>query len=651
MVERKILQITNHNHLNKNNYLAQRVNEIPNCPGCYLMKDKDDRILYIGKSKCLRSRVRSYFRNSKELSPRIDLMIRQVVDIEIIVTDNEAEALVLESNLIKSHQPYFNVLLKDDKKYPYLCITWSEKYPRIFITRRRRQRRTGDRFYGPYVDVGLLRRSLFLVKRVFPLRQRPLPLYKNKTCLNYSIKRCPGVCQELITPDEYQRTLKKVEMVFQGRSEELISLLKKQMEQYSNKMEYEKAAKVRDQLNGLKDLTSEQKMSVPDSAVSRDVIALSANQSIASIQLFQMRGGKLVGRLAFTSELFDSNFGLLLQRIIEEYYSNVQPVEIPPELIIQYPIPQSTLITNWLSDLRGRKVKLNCPKVKQKADLIALVEKNAKLELERSTRSTEIQELALEDLAQLLQLINIPKRIEGYDISHIQGSDAVGSQVVFIDGLAAKQHYRKYIIKDPHILIGHSDDYLSLKEVIRRRFKKWSRLKEEGVSLDEVRSISNSKLITQGYNDWPDLIMIDGGKGQLAAVTNELRTLGLEDEVNICSLAKRNEEVYIPALKSSLDSEPNQLGVQLLRRVRDEAHRFALNFHRQKRTQRMRTSALADIPGLGPKRIKDLLNHFNSIDSIQLASIDELSKANGLGKSVAKEVWKYFHTDSTHKQN
>ncbi len=630
--------------------LNQRVKEIPTEPGCYLMKDKEDRLLYIGKSKSLRNRVKSYFSRKNELSPRISLMVRQIVDIEIIVTDNEAEALVLESNLIKTHQPYFNILLKDDKKYPYLCITWSDKYPRIFITRRRRQRNIKDRFYGPYVDVGQLRKSLFLVKQVFPLRQRSIPLYKDRTCLNYSINRCPGVCQQLITPEDYQKILKKVEMVFQGRSHELIDLLKKQMATFADHMDYENAAKVRDQLKGLNELTLEQKMTIPDSTISRDVIGLSANEKIASIQLFQMRGGKLVGRLGFTSQILIGGYGYVLQKVIEEHYSNVQSIEIPPELIVQFPLPKAALITSWLSELRGRKVKITCPKVKQKAELVSLVVKNADLELQRSNRSQEIYQLALEDLSQLLDTTTTPRRIEGYDISHIQGSDAVGSQVVFIDGIPAKQHYRKYIIKNKNVYSGHSDDYMSLAEVIRRRFRKWSRLKAEGHSLDKVRSLSSTTLLTQGYNDWPDLVVIDGGKGQLSTVIKELVNLGLEEEITVCSLAKKNEEVFLPGLSKPLDSEPDQLGIKLLRRLRDEAHRFAISFHRQRRSERMKTSVLADIPGMGPKRIKELLNHFKSIDAIQLATFDQILQVEGFGQTISNEIWNYFH-DETSDQN
>ena len=630
--------------------LKVRLKEVPSEPGCYLLRDASDRILYIGKAKVLRNRVRSYFQSGSGHghSPRISLMVRQVCEIEFIVTDSEAEALALESNLIKQNQPHFNVLLKDDKKYPYLCITWSEAYPRIFITRRRRFRSPLDRFYGPYVDVGLLRRTLTLVKRVFPLRQRPQPLYRERTCLNYDIGRCPGVCQEKISSEAYHLTLRQVAMVFQGRNEELLELLNEQMGKYAERLDFESAARVRDQLQGIDTLTADQKMSLGDSSVSRDVVALAADERVAAVQLFQMRAGKLVGRLGFTADAVGADGqplepGRILQRVVEEHYSQVEPVEIPPELLLQHALPQQPLIEEWLAERRGRKVKLAVPQRQQKADLIELLERNASYELQRTQRGAEQQLLATEDLAQLLELPSPPRRVEGYDISHIQGSDAVASQVVFIDGLPAKQHYRKYKIQSSSIRSGHSDDFMAMAEIMRRRFRRWAQAKAEGADLGELRRAANTTLHTGGLNDWPDVVMIDGGKGQLSAVMEALRELNLHEELVVCSLAKQREEVFMPGAKQPLESEPDQLGVQLLRRLRDEAHRFAVSFHRQQRGERMKRSRLSDIPGLGPKRVKELLAHFRSIDAIQLASPEQIAAAPGVGPALARQVWDYFH--------
>ena len=625
--------------------LSDFLKDIPNDPGCYLMKDGEDRLLYVGKSKKLRNRVRSYFRSGNELSPRISLMVRQVADIELIVTDNESEALTLESNLIKSHQPYFNVLLIDDKKYPYVCITWGDKYPRIFLTRKRRQRQLKVKYYGPYVDVYLLRQTLFSIKKLFPLRQRRIPLYKDRTCLNYSIGRCPGVCQEEISSEDYKNTLKRVEMIFQGRTDELRILLEKQMISFSESLKFEEAGSVRDQLKGIDRLYESQKMIIPDSSVCRDIIAMASEENISSVQIFQMRSGKLIGRLGYFSDNSNFNSSQILQQVIENHYSNVDPVEIPSEILVQHQLVNNILISDWLSEIKKQKVNINVPKRSRKAEIIKLVEKNANLELQRIKQSHDKNLVELDDLTNILDLENIPKRIECYDISHIQGSDAVASQVVFIDGIAARQHYRRYKIKSPNIKIGHSDDFESMAEVITRRFRRWARFKEEGGDIDALLSNESSVLDNQNLNDWPDLVVIDGGKGQLSSVVAALEDLKLDQNLNVISLAKKKEEVFIPKVKQSLVTESNQPGMLLLRRLRDEAHRFAITFHRQKRSQRMKRSQLNEIPGLGPQRIKLLLEHFRSIEAIQMATFSELSSTPGLGRSTAVVIRNYFHPD------
>ena len=629
--------------INNKELLKSRLSEIPKSSGCYLFKDIDNNLLYIGKSKKLRSRVSSYFNNYSDLTPRLSLMVRQITEIEIIVTDSEYEALNLESNLIKTNKPYFNILLKDDKKYPYLCITWSEKYPRIFITRRRRNRNNLDRYYGPYVDVGLLRRTLFTIKKIFPLRQRPRPVYKDRTCLNYSIGRCPGVCQEVISSDDYKKIMKQVSMIFQGRNDDLEIFLQKKMLQFSNDLDYENAAKIRDQISGLKLLTESQKISIPDSSINRDIFGIVSEKNVASIQIFQMRSGKLIGRIGYSQKLNNEDENLILQKILEEHYMNVEPVEIPSEILIQYNLPKQATIEDWLTELRKKKVKILIPKRNKKHETVEMVLKNAKLELDRILNGIQDNESSIEDLAQILELSEQPKRIEGYDISHIQGSDPVASQVVFIDGVPSKQHYRKYKIKDPNVFIGHSDDFASIYEVIHRRFRKWSRFKKNGGDFSILNDKTNSKLDNELLSDWPDLIMIDGGKGQLNSAIKALKELNLEEEVTICSLAKKNEEIFIPGFTKSLDTDENQKGVLLLRRIRDEAHRFALSFHRDKRSKRMNRSQLSQISGLGPSRIRELLEHFKSIDAIRLATKDDLSKVKGLGKNSVNDIYEYFN--------
>lgn len=607
--------------------LEKQLRDIPPVPGVYLMRDGQDNILYIGKSKKLRSRVRSYFRDHHHHTPRISLMVQQITEIEFIITDTEAEALALEANLVKQHQPHFNVLLKDDKKYPYLCITLSEDYPRIFITRKRRLGNPKDRYYGPYVDTRILRDTLHLVKRIFPLRQRPKPLFKDRPCLNYDIGRCPGVCQLLISPEDYQKIVQKVAMIFQGRSRELIDYLTEQMEEAAENLNFETAARIRDQIQGLKSLNADQKVSLPDDRVSQDAIALAANSKQACIQLFQIRAGQLVGRLGFTAEvppgLKLTEMGLILQRVLEEHYQMVDAVEIPSEVLVQYELPDESILTDWLSDRKGKKVTILTPQRQLKAELIEMVERNAEYELERVQKLRDRNTAALEDLAEILDLPDLPHRIEGYDISHIQGSDAVASRVVFIEGLSAQQHYRHYKIKNPSVQSGHSDDFASLAEVIQRRFRDYS-----------------------SSTDKPDLIMIDGGKGQLSAVVAVLQEMNLLEEIRVVSLAKQREEIFLPGETFPLETDPEQPGVQLLRRLRDEAHRFAVSFHRNKRSERMKRSHLDDIPGLGHHRQKLLLAHFRSLDYIRIATPEQLAEVSGIGSKLAQQIYNYFHPSS-----
>jgi excinuclease ABC subunit C len=614
--------------------LENRLAEIPPEPGVYFMRDKSDRIIYIGKSRKLRSRVRSYFRDGYNKSERIATMVKLVTEIEFIVTDTEAEALALEANLIKQHQPYFNVLLKDDKKYPYLCITWSENYPRIFITRKRQLGKEKDKFYGPYTDAGLLREILRLCKRIFPQRQRPQPLFKDRPCLNYDLGRCPGVCQKLISPEEYRKIVQKIAMVFQGRTQELIDILTQQMNAAAEDLNFESAARIRDQISGLKSLTADQKVSLPDDTVSRDAIALAADVQHACIQLFQIRAGQLVGRLAFVADAH-AEPGAILQRALEEHYQTADSVEIPIEILVQHELPDAEILADVLTERKGRKVTILTPLRQTKAELIEMVERNAQYELQRMQKLGDVSDglrqrnhQAMQDLAAILDLPDVPHRIEGYDISHIQGSNAVASQVVFIDGLPAKQHYRHYKIKNPTVTAGHSDDFASLAEVIQRRFRKYT---------------EDQQLARLGNPDWPDLIMIDGGKGQLSSVVAVLQEMNLLEDLRVVSLAKQREEIFLPGESQPLTTDAEQPGVQLLRRLRDEAHRFAVTFHRQQRSDKLKRSRLDEIPGLGHHRQKQLLGHFRSVDYIRQATTAQLAEVPGIGPRLAQEIYDYFH--------
>ena len=601
--------------------LENLLTNLPSDSGVYFMKDKEGNIIYIGKAKSLKKRVKSYFISSQKHSHRIALMVSQIRDIEFIVTDTEAEALALEANLIKQHQPHFNVLLKDDKKYPYVCITWSDVYPRIFITRKRRLNSKLDRYYGPYVDSGKLRETLDIIKRTFPLRQRSKPLYKDRPCLNYDIGKCPGVCQNLITPENYREIINKIALIFQGRTDELINQLTQQMSINAENLDFEKAAKYRDQIYSLTQLFSSQKVALPDDTISRDAIALAQDDSHTCIQLFQIRAGRLISRLGFfTDNNINDEKGEILQRVLEEHYHHIDSLEIPSEILVQYPLPDEEIFTNWLRVKKGKKVTIITPQKQQKAELISMVERNAKIELERSQKFSEGNLQAMEDLANILDLPMLPRRIEGYDISHIQGSNAVASRVVFIDGLPAKQHYRHYKIQNPDIKIGHSDDFASLQEIIKRRFSR----QEES----------------------PDLVMIDGGKGQLSSVCEVLEEMNLLSKINVISLAKKREEILLPNQSQPLSTNSEQIGVQLLRRLRDEAHRFAITFHRQQRLKASRRSILDDINGLGFERQKLLLAHFNSIDYIREATVKQLQEVSGIGENLAQIIYDYFHPNN-----
>ncbi|WP_448267150.1 excinuclease ABC subunit UvrC [Nostoc sp. DSM 114159] len=607
--------------------LENRLAEIPPEPGVYFMRDKSDRIIYIGKSRKLRSRVRSYFRDGYNKTERIATMVKLVTEIEFIVTDTEAEALALEANLIKQHQPYFNVLLKDDKKYPYLCITWSEDYPRIFITRKRQFGKEKDKFYGPYTDAGLLREIVRICKRIFPQRQRPQPLFKDRPCLNFDLGRCPGVCQQMISPEEYRKIVQKIAMVFQGRTQELIDILTQQMNAAAENLNFESAARIRDQISGLKSLTADQKVSLPDDTVSRDAIALAADEQHACIQLFQIRAGQLVGRLAFVADTH-AEPGAILQRALEEHYQTADSVEIPLEILVQHDLPDTEILADVLTQRKGKKVTILTPLRQTKAELIEMVERNAQYELQRMQKFGDRNHQAMQDLATILDLPDVPHRIEGYDISHIQGSNAVASQVVFIDGLPAKQHYRHYKIKNPTVTAGHSDDFASLAEVIQRRFRKYA---------------EDQQLARLGNPDWPDLIMIDGGKGQLSSVVAVLQEMNLLEDLRVVSLAKQREEIFLPGESKPLTTDAEQPGVQLLRRLRDEAHRFAVSFHRQQRSDKLKRSRLDEIPGLGHHRQKQLLGHFRSVDYIRQATTPQLAEVPGIGPRLAQEIYDYFH--------
>ncbi len=599
--------------------LARRMADLPTSPGIYQMRTTTGELLYVGKAKNLRNRVRSYFQPGQQLSPRIWVMVQQVGDFELILTDTEAEALTLEEILIKRQQPRYNVLLKDDKQYPSICITWSEEYPRLFVCRPRGARNSKDKYFGPYVDAGAAHHMVQFLKRNFLLRQRSTILFKDRPCINYDLGRCPGICQRLISPEDYRQTMQQVQWVLQGRVSELVEGLNDHMFAAAEAMEFEKAARLRDQVQSLEQLTEKQKISLTDISINRDALALASDAHRICVQLFQVRSGKLIGRLGFTFENQGDDLALILQNVIQEHYKPLTSDEIPAEILVHYALPDQEIIESWLSEKRGRVVMLKHPQRQGKAELIEMVSRNAQSELERLERASQVGVDGLIRLMQALDLPQIPHRLECYDISHIQGTDTVASRVVFIDGKPAKQHYRKYKIRHPKVVAGAPDDFASMAEVIQRRF-------------------SSSK------DAPPDLVVIDGGKGQLSAAHAVLTELGLED-LPVIGLAKRLEEIFRPHNSRALQLELTDPALRLLQQIRDEAHRFAISFHRQLRGKRMTKSALEEIPGLGEVRIKQLLAHFGSLRKLEEASISQIAEISGISHNLATTIHSHLHQE------
>lgn len=598
--------------------LSLRMSELPTSPGIYLMKDMEGTVIYIGKAKNLRNRVRTYFQAGTDHSPKTQIMVQQVADFELILTDTEAEALTLEENLVKDRQPRYNILLKDDKQYPFLCITWSEEYPRILVCRPRGYRKPKDKYFGPFVDAGALHETVRFLKRVFPLRQRPTPVFKDRPCINYDMGRCPGICQRLITPEDYRKTIEEAQQVIQGKTDELVQALKVRMEDAAEELHFEAAAKFRDQIQNLEILSERQKMSIPDPGISRDAVALAADSYRVVVQIFQVRKGKLIGRLGFSFQATQEEPGPLLQTVLEQHYRSLDPEDLPLEILTQHELPTPELLEAWLSESKGRKVTIKSPQRQIKAELIELVVRNAELELQRLTRSSDVHQQALVRLMEVLDLPSPPQRLECYDISHIQGTDTVASRVVFVNGKPSKAHYRRYKIRDPKIQAGQPDDFASMAEVIGRRFK------------------------PNQAEDVPDLVVIDGGKGQLSAARAVMEEMGV-DHVPTIGLAKRIEEIFKPQQSKPILLDHRDVGLQLLQQIRDEAHRFAITYHRNLRGKRMTTSALDEIPGLGPSRQDSLLKQFASVPKLCKASLEEIATAPGISQKLAQVIYDHLH--------
>lgn len=595
--------------------LEELLKSLPRKPGVYLFKDIQDHVLYIGKASNLNHRVRSYFSSPLSPSPKLQRLINKISDFEFIVTDSEQEALILECNLIKRYRPRYNIRLKDDKAFPYLKINLSEEWPRVSITRRLEE--DGSRYFGPFASAGSVRQTLKLIKKIFPFRScnKAITGNDNRPCLNYYIHRCLGPCIGVVTKEEYAEIINQVILFLEGKRELVLRELKRKMAAASSQFHFEKAALLRDQIQAVERVIEGQKIATTVKG-EQDVIALAQIKDQAYVEIFFIRNSKLIGREHFLMEgIQEEKPSQIMASFIKQYY--VSASFIPPLILLQYPVDDVAVITEWLKAKRERKVSLQVPKRGAKKQLVDMVAQNANQSLELAkVKQTAPESItsSLEELKRRLQLPQTPLRIECYDISNIQGSLAVGSMVVFDKGLPKPAQYRHFRIKT---VVG-ANDYAMMQEVIRRRFK---------------RSVS-----TEGtWSIIPDLILIDGGKGQLNATLEVLHQLEMKT-IPTASLAKQREEVFLPNKSKPVDIPQGSPALHLLQRIRDEAHRFALGYHQRLRHKEGIMSILDSIPGIGPKRKKALLRKFGSIQTIKQASLDELTKTSGITLTLAHRI-------------
>lgn len=607
--------------------LENKLALLPDKPGVYIYKDRNGHILYIGKAVNLRQRVRSYFQASADHSSKVRALVQKIHDLEIIVTNSEVDALILESNLIKEHQPWFNIRIKDDKHYPYLKLTLGETYPRLLIARR--IQKDGSKYFGPYPSGLAMRETLKLIRRVFPLRTCKQPLDGQpvgRPCLNYHIKRCLGPCTGQVSREQYMEVVQNVDMLLSGRYDSLTKQLTERMEAAAEALQFERAAELRDQLNAIKRISEKQKMISPDLA-DRDVLALARGVEETCIGMLIVREGHVIGHEHyFLSGTEDLSQGEILAGFLKQHYTN-NPF-IPAEVILSAELPDNdgALISEWLSQRRGSKAQLIVPKRGDKKQLVEMVEKNAAIALDerlvRNLSQGKLQQGALQELADFLQLSGPPRRIECYDISNISGHEAVGSMVVMLNGEPARSEYRRFRIRD----IEGPNDYAMMQQVLRRRFRR--------LQQDDDR-----------FADLPDLIVIDGGKGQLSAALQVMHELGFAG-IPVVGLAEKEEHIFQPGQSDPLILPRQSQSLYLVQRIRDEAHRVALGYHRQLRAKKQVASWLEGCPGIGPARRKALLKAFGSLNKIKAASEAELAQVPGMTKQAAANLYDYIRQES-----
>ena len=597
--------------------IKEQLKKLPGEPGVYLMKDENDKIIYVGKAISLKNRVRQYFQSSKNHSSKVKSMVKNIKSFEYIITDSELGALILECNLIKKYRPKYNVLLRDDKTYPYIKVTVNEDYPRVLKVRRVLKDKA--KYFGPYTNVEAVNDTLDVIRNIYPIRTCNIDIdraIKNKMrpCLNYHIKRCIGPCTGHISKVEYDKMIEEILLFLSGKEEKLIEILKEKMNKCSMEFNFEEAAIYRDKILNLQEMMQKQKIDVSTDNVNQDIIAMAYNDEEACVQSFFIRHGKVVGREHFILEgTKDSSKEAILSSFVKQFYMKAE--YIPKEIIIESEIEDQVVLEEWLSNIKGQKVFIRIPQKGDKKSLIAMVKKNAMEYLEKfsslNKRKYEKSEGALIELAEVIGLEEAPRRIESYDISNIQGVDSIGAMVVFTNGLKDKKEYRRYKIKT----VEGPNDYDSMAEILERRLQK---------------------------GDFPDLILLDGGKGQVSAVQKVFDKYNID--IPLWGMYKddrhRTKGLICATKEIELDRTSNLY--RFVASIQEEVHNYAISYHRSLRNKSLTKSTLDDIPGVGEKRKKALLSHFKNIEEIKNASIEELSEIDGLNKRVAQNIYDYF---------
>ena len=599
--------------------IEAQLKALPAKPGVYLFKDSQGKVIYVGKAASLRHRVRAYFSPSTNLSPKLQRLAASISDFESIFTDSEQEALILECTLIKKYRPRYNVSLKDDKTFPYLKIDLDNNWPSVRITRR--FRKDGGKYFGPFASAGSVRRTLRLIRKIFPFRScnKAITGKDSKPCLEYHIHRCSGPCIAAVSKEDYDEIIRQVILFLEGKQELVVRELKHKMEKASQQLQFEKAALLRDQIQATEAVIEGQKIAVTVMG-EQDVIALAQAKDLAYVEIFFIRNNRLIGSdHLLVDGIRDEEPSQIMTSFVKQYYASAS--SIPPVILLQYPIDEPAVIIEWLSSQRGAAVKLRVPCQGAKKQLVDTVAENARhgLELYQIKQSATVDPaIVLQELKERLRLPSIPMRIEGYDISNIRGTLAVGSMAVFDKAMPKPAHYRRFRVKT----VAGMDDYAMIQEVLRRRFRRY-------LADEDKWSIA------------PDLVLIDGGKGHLNAALEVMRGLGL-GSIPAASLAKEREEIFIPGNPRPVALPQTSVALHLLQRVRDEAHRLALGYHKRLRHKEGIASALDSIPGIGPKRKKVLIREFGSVRGIKEASIDQLAAVERMTGKLAAKVKEYL---------